>query len=121
MNAPIRTCILVLSLAGAMSACSSSTPSASAPARSAVARNDVCINPKNVRAQTIVSDREIRFVMNSGDRWVNRLAQTCPSLKFKGFSWDARASMVCSDQQTIIVNEDGTPCQLGSFEPAPAT
>jgi hypothetical protein len=121
MNAPIRACILALSVIGAVAACSSPAPSGTMPARSAVARNDICINPKNIRTQTIVSDQEIRIVMNNGDRWVNRLAQRCPSMKFKGFSWDAKASTVCSDQQTIIVNEDGTPCQLGSFEPAPAT
>lgn len=84
------------------------------------AQNNACINPTQIQKQTIVSDEEIRFELNNGETWVNKLPRACPSLKFQGgFTWEVRGTQVCSNQQTIYVREDGTPCQLGEFTLVP--
>ena len=102
-----------------IAACSSTEPTAGGEQQQASISNS-CINPTNIAHQTIVSDQEIRFEMRNGDVWVNNLPRKCPSLKFQGgFTWDVRGMMVCSNQQTIYVKDDGTPCQLGAFTRLP--
>ncbi len=82
--------------------------------------NNSCINPTEITKQTIVSDQEIRFELRNGEEWVNQLPRACYGLKFQqGFSWDVRGTLVCSNQQTIHVKDDGTPCQLGEFTRLP--
>jgi Family of unknown function (DUF6491) len=101
-----------LALAGALAACS--TPSATGAASASI--QDSCINPTRITNQKILSDQEIQFTLNNGDVWLNRLPRACPSLKFQGgFTWDVRGTLVCSNEQTIYVKDDGTPCQLGVF------
>lgn len=81
-----------------------------------VAQADSCINPTRIKEQQILSDQEIQFTLNNGEVWVNKLPRVCPSLKFQGgFTWEVRGTQVCSNEQTIYVREDGTPCQLGAF------
>lgn len=99
--------------------CSSAEPTAGGEQQAGSISNS-CINPANIAHQTIVSDQEIRFEMRNGDVWVNKLPRQCPSLKFQGgFTWDIRGMMVCSNEQTIYVKDDGTPCQLGAFTRQP--
>jgi hypothetical protein len=51
---------------------------------------------------------------------MNRLPRTCFSLKRQGgFTWAVTGTLVCSNEQTIYVREDGTPCQLGEFTRLP--
>ena len=48
------------------------------------------------------------------------LPRACVGLKFQqGFTWEVRGSLVCSNEQTIYVKDDGTPCQLGEFSKVP--
>lgn len=109
---------VIAAITAGLAACSSSEPAAGEQ-QSASIRNS-CINPIDIAHQTIVSDQEIRFEMRNGDVWANNLPRKCPSLKFQGgFTWDIRGTMVCSNQQTIYVKDDGTPCQLGAFTRLP--
>ena len=99
----------------AAATCLISCTSPAAPAGQASIQNS-CINPTEIEKQTILSDAEIRFEMRNGEVWVNTLPRQCPNLKFQGgFTWDVRGTLVCSNEQTINVREDGTPCQLGVF------
>ncbi len=109
-------------LASLFSACTSADTSATAPgSMGATSIANSCINPTDIRRQEVVSDQEIRFELNNGEVWVNRLPRTCPGLKFQqGFSWDVRGMLVCSNQQMIRVKDDNTPCMLGEFARLPA-
>jgi hypothetical protein len=100
-----------------LAACTSDDPEA---VRSMASIQNSCINPTQITKQEIVSDQEIRFELNNGQVWMNRLPRTCFSLKSQGgFTWDVRGTLVCSHEQTIYVREDGTPCQLGEFTRVP--
>lgn len=100
-------------LAGSLAACS--TPATGSDATSASIA-DSCINPTRITRQEILSDQEIQFTLAGGEVWLNRLPRACPGLRFQGgFTWDVRGTLVCSNEQTIYVREDGTPCQLGVF------
>jgi hypothetical protein len=112
------TGLAAIVLAGALAACSTQAEAGGAASASIA---DSCINPTRIKEQKILSDREIQFTMNDGEVWLNTLPRACPSLKFQGgFTWDVRGMQVCSNQQTIYVREDGTPCQLGAFTRVPA-
>lgn len=101
-----------IALAGALTACSTQMETGAASA----SIQDSCINPTRITEQKILSDQEIQFTLNNGEVWLNRLPRTCPSLKFQGgFTWDVYGTLVCSNEQTIRVKDDGTPCQLGVF------
>lgn len=103
-----------MALAALLSACTSSTPG------STTSITGSCIRPVEIQKQTIVSDEEIRFELRNGDIWANKLPHACPGLKLQGgFSWKVHGDLVCSNQQTIYVLEDGTPCQLGEFTKLP--
>jgi hypothetical protein len=104
--------------AALLSACSSSAP-ADTPAGSASA-NNACINTTEITKQTIVSDQEIRFELRNGEVWSNTLPRVCPGLKFEqGFSWTVSGNLVCSNQQSIRVKDEGTTCLLGAFTRLP--
>jgi hypothetical protein len=114
MPATARSLVPAIALAAAaLSACSSGGAEATADASS------VCINPTQIESQTIVSDQEIRFEMQNGDVWANRLPRLCPGLKLQGgFSWEVVGTLVCSNEQIITVQNEGTRCALGAFERA---
>lgn len=116
-----RAGVGLVALVGLVAACSASGP-ADGPSAQAKASSisGSCINPIAIQKQEIVSDSEIRFTMRGGDVWVNHLRNACFGLKSEGgFEWDVRGSLVCSNQQTIRVLRDGTPCQLGEFTKLP--
>ncbi len=109
-----------IALAGGLSACTSPADPTGAPAKPASIQ-DSCINPTQIQKQKIVSDQEIQFTLAGGEVWVNKLPRSCPGLKFEqGFSWKITGGLVCSNQQTITVNNTGTFCQLGEFSRVPA-
>jgi hypothetical protein len=102
----------------ALASCTSADTRAEATAAGIEAS---CINPIDIKRQQVVSDQEIRFEMKNGDVWVNTLKSSCPGLKFRqGFEWQVRGTLVCSNQQTITVKDEGTVCMLGAFAKAPA-
>lgn len=101
-----------------LAACSSSAP-ADAPTGAASITNS-CIRPTDIAKQDIVSDQEIRFTLRSGEIWSNKLQHACSGLKFEqGFSWEVSGNLVCSNMQTIRVQNTSTPCQLGVFTKLP--
>lgn len=109
---------LTTAMAAALCACAANTPAA--PAQTASIANS-CINPTQISEQKIVSDTQIQFTLNNREVWVNTLPRACPGLKFQqAFSWDVRGTLVCSNQQTIRVKDEGTLCQLGAFTRLPA-
>ena len=114
-----KTGTAAIAFACLLSACT--TASTATPA-SQVSQQDSCINPSDIKRQDIVSDQEIRFELKNGETWVNRLPRTCPGLKFQqGFSWQVRGMMVCSNQETIRVKDEGTTCMLGEFARLPSS
>jgi hypothetical protein len=115
----MKTLISAIALAGVLGACTSAEPGAGASTNTASIANS-CINPTEITKQEIVSDQEIRFELRNGQVWMNRLPRTCFSLKRQGgFTWAVTGTLVCSNEQTIYVREDGTPCQLGEFTRLP--
>ena len=116
MNLGRQAAAAGITLAGALSACTSPAQ----PAGAASIQNS-CINPTEITRQTIVSDQEIQFHLRNGETWVNRLPRACPGLKFQqGFSWEVHGTLVCSNQESIRVKDDGTPCMLGEFARVPS-
>jgi len=106
MLAGAAVCAALLGAVG----CSSSTDP-----KSATSLSDSCINPTFIDKQEIVSDSEIRFTMDNGEVWTNKMAFACPGLKFEqAFSWEVRGTLVCSNEQ-LIRTRDGAICQLGEF------
>jgi hypothetical protein len=119
MTQRMRLSAVIAVIGIALGAASCASPAATDTA--AKAQSERCINPTRIQKQEIVSDREIRFVMDTGDVWVNTLKRECHGLKFEGgFSWDVRGTQVCSDEQIITVLNAGTTCLLGDFTKAPA-
>jgi hypothetical protein len=79
----------------------------------------VCIDVRDIRSRRAISDQEIRFEMDDGSVWVNRLKRPCPNLRFENaFAWDVTGGTVCANAQTIYVLNSGNACQLGEFTPA---
>lgn len=116
VKASVLASVAGLALA-ALAGCAAPGPAAAPAATLAKA----CIDPVSIARQTIVSDQEIRFAMNNGDVWVNRLPRPCSGLKIEGgFGWDVRGRQVCSNEQTIRVLNSGVTCLLGEFSRAPA-
>ena len=108
-----------LALAAALSACTSPAPAPGAAA-TLTSRADSCINPQQIKKQTILSDQDIRFEMNNGDIWVNHMDHRCPGLRSeRGFAWDLQGNSVCSNLQIIHVLNDGGTCSLGEFKKQP--
>jgi hypothetical protein len=119
MTQRMRLSAVIAAIGMALGAASCASPTATETA--ATAQAERCINPTRIQKQEIVSDREIRFVMDTGDVWVNTLKRECHGLKSEGgFSWDVRGTQVCSDEQIITVLNAGTTCLLGAFSKAPA-
>ncbi|RYG27548.1 MAG: hypothetical protein EON93_20335 [Burkholderiales bacterium] len=115
----MRVTAALVAMTAGFAACTSSEPTGLG-GQQAASSTKACIRPAEIARQDIVSDEEIRFEMRNGDVWVNKLPRKCPSLKFQGgFTWDVRGMMVCSNEQTIYVKDDGTPCQLGAFTRLP--
>ena len=115
----MKTLLSAIAAGGLICTCTSSEPTATAPTNTASIANS-CINPTEITKQTIVSDQEIRFELRNGQVWMNRLPRACFSLKRQGgFTWNVTGTLVCSNEQTIYVREDGTPCQLGEFTRLP--
>lgn len=97
-----------------LAACSSSAPADTPAGATSIAKS--CIRPTDIAKQDIVSDQEIRFTLRNGEIWSNKLPHACSGLKFEqGFSWEVSGNLVCSNMQTIHVQNAGTPCQLGEF------
>jgi hypothetical protein len=112
--------VAVVAFVSFLSACAAPGPGVGAQASSASIENS-CINPTEISKQTIVSDQEIRFELRNGEIWANRLPYACSGLKIQGgFSWEVTGTLVCSNQQTIRVKDEGTPCMLGEFTRLPA-
>ena len=54
--------------------------------------------------------------MSGGEVSVNRMNRACPGLTAQRVvGWTVTGQQVCSNKQTIIVNDSGAPCQLIVF------
>lgn len=113
--------VTAAAVTAALAACASPADAPAAPAHTASIANS-CINPTQIAEQKIVSDTEIRFTMKNKDVWVNTLPHQCFNLNFEqGFSWEVHGTLVCSNEERIVVRNSGTPCQLGVFKRIPAS
>jgi hypothetical protein len=113
--------ILLIATAALLSACTSASTGTTTASSAGGAIRNSCINPTEIRKQTVVSDQEIQFELRNGEVWKNTLPRVCPGLNSRqAFSWDVRGTLVCSNQQSIKVQEEGTTCLLGEFAKLPA-
>jgi hypothetical protein len=119
MKIDMQISAVAIALVSCLFACTSPAPLLGAATGSASIENS-CINPTEIRKQTIVSDQEIQFELNNGEVWANRLPRACHGLKLSGgFSWEVRGTLACSNQERITVKDTGTPCQIGEFTKLP--
>ena len=91
---------------------------ASSPAQAAASSGTAprCLQVRDIRNHTVISDHEILFDMGRHVVWKNTLRAECHGLKFEnGFAWEISGGEACANQQTIFVLNRGNPCQLGEF------
>jgi hypothetical protein len=80
--------------------------------------NGVCLQRSLIDHTDILSDNTILFYMKDGKIWQNSLRFACPGLKLEnGFGYEADASEICSNMQTIHVLRSGGLCEIGQFLP----
>ena len=121
MMTAVRIGVALVALTG-LAACTSADTTTNTRVTQAGSISNSCINPVDIKKQTIVSDQEIRFEMRNGDVWANNLPRTCPGLKFRqGFEWEVHGQLACSNQQMITVKDEGSVCLLGAFTKLPAS
>ena len=86
------------------------------------AHKPVCIKAYNID-HTLIPDRQtIIFHMRDGKVWKNALTAPCFGLKINtsGFSYSPTnpgTDEICSNLQTIHINDTGEVCLLGEFTP----
>jgi hypothetical protein len=93
---------------------------AAAP-RPALAK-EVCIYAQDIDHTSIPDDHTIIFYMRGHKAWKNALVGDCATLKMstRGFTYsptDPGSDQICSNLQTIRVNDTGETCLLGEFTP----
>ncbi len=90
-------------------------------------QKSVCIRAYNIDHTEIPDDSTILFHMRDHKIWKNTLIDRCVGLRLatRGFTYSPTnpgTDEICSNLQTIRVNETGQTCLLGAFtpvEPAP--
>lgn len=110
---------LVLTLSAA--ACQAPTPPGSATASAGTAKS-VCIRAYEIDHTEIPDDSTILFYMRGHKIWKNTLINRCVGLRTatSGFTYsptDPATDEICSNLQTIRVNDTGQVCLLGAFTP----
>jgi hypothetical protein len=86
------------------------------------ARKMVCIRAYDIDHTEIPDDSTILFFMHGHKVWKNTLTARCVGLRIntRGFTYsptDPGTDEICSNLQTIRVNDTGQICLLGEFTP----
>ncbi len=84
----------------------------------------VCIRSYDIDHTEIPDDSTIIFHMRGHKAWKNTLIDRCVGLRLntRGFTYsptDPGTDEICSNLQTIRVNDTGQVCLLGAFTPYP--
>ena len=79
--------------------------------------NNVCLDPQDIRSTQAINARTLLFRMRDGTVWRNTLITPCPWLvtHANGFSQVVKNDRICSNTQTITINDTGNTCRLGAF------
>ncbi len=93
-----------------------------AMAQDAVPHKPVCIRAYEINRTSIPNDGTILFYMNDHRIWKNTLTGRCVGLRLntRGFTYsptDPGTDEICSNLQTIRVNDTGQVCLMGEFTP----
>ena len=76
----------------------------------------ICLQSHEIQDTKVTSDRTIEFRMLDGSVWQNTLINSCPELRFNGFSYVATPpDQICGNLQSIRVIRSGSVCLLGPF------
>ncbi len=78
----------------------------------------VCLHTMQIKRTEIPDNNTMLFYMNDGSVWKNTLVDTCFGLKqsTQGFTWNISPNdEVCSNLQSIRVNDTHATCLLGAF------
>jgi hypothetical protein len=76
----------------------------------------ICLRSHEIQDTKVTGDRTIEFRMLDGSVWQNTLVNSCPELKFNGFSYVATPpDQICGNLQSIRVIRSGAVCLLGPF------
>ena len=113
---------LILSLLGALAACSAPPPRATQPM---VPAGDPvnCVQTNRIRGTSIVDDQTIDFRMSNGTVYRNTLPNSCPGLRAAdAFSYRTSQARLCNVDIIRVLNTSGGPrtgasCGLGQFVP----
>ncbi len=110
-----RNFAAILAVAGSMAA-------SAAADEPAPAGRSVCIRAYDIDHTDIPDDSTIIFYMRGHKAWKNTLVDRCVGLKIntRGFTYsptDPGTDEICSNLQTIRVNDTGQICLLGAFTP----
>jgi hypothetical protein len=82
----------------------------------------VCIKSYEIDRTVVKDDRTILFYMINRKVWKNTLINRCTGLPLstRGFTYsptNPTTHEICSNLQTIVVNDTGQVCLLGAFTP----
>jgi hypothetical protein len=108
----IAPCLAIFGLAGG----------AALGAPSDTGDKSVCIRAYQIDHTEIPDDNTILFYMQNHKVWRNTLVDRCVGLKnnTRGFTYSPTnpgTDEICSNLQTIRVNDTGQTCLLGAFTP----
>jgi len=77
----------------------------------------VCLDITRIHDTHAPDARHILFTMTNGDVWRATLKNSCPDLKFNGFSYEPFASReICENAQTIHTLQNHQVCLIGGME-----
>jgi hypothetical protein len=84
-----------------------------------------CLDNRTIRRTTVVSARNILFVMRDGRHYNNALPRECPSLNRRSLvNYAVEANRLCAGSQFQVLWQNGSSdyvpaftCQLGAFLP----
>ena len=77
----------------------------------------VCLRIIDIKNTNSPDPHTILFHMRDGSTWKNTLPHPCNGLQFNGFSYNTSIDKICSNLQSIRVNQNGNVCMLGAFTP----
>jgi hypothetical protein len=76
----------------------------------------VCLQTQYIQNTTILDSRTILFHMKDGTTWRNTLRNSCPDLKWYGFTYAVHGPLeICDNLLAIRTLYGGDTCLLGRF------
>ena len=80
----------------------------------------ICLQTQYIRNTSVPNSRTILFHMTDGTTWRNTLRNSCPDLKWDGFTYVLRGpNEICENLLGIRTLYTGEACLLGPFTREP--